>query len=219
MRRPMADATARRAKPESLDLAPWRRGPKHRSVVAHVPLRADWLYQGRPNEQRLRFSLPNLRASIRAGDGDARQLQAYLREVLTGGKVTTVSEVNSLMLAKCQVLYPKPRTIPNKPSTSSAVIRSIDRMWSARVQSVNSAGKGHTLCDSALSCAASKSAKASAHSFHTSAGKLASGTALPPLRCWIAQAISSARKPRKLSRSCDAATLAEQSGDALNASR
>ena len=58
-------------------------------------------------------------------------MQAYLREALTGGQVKTISEVNNLILAKCQELYPKPRTIPNKPSMSPAVIRSVDRMWCA----------------------------------------------------------------------------------------
>ena len=129
LRRPMADATARRAAPGSLDLVPWRRGPKHRCITASVPMRAGWLYQGKPAAQRLKFSLPELRASIKAWDSKAQQLQAFLSDTLTGGTVQQISEVNSRTLVKCQELYPLSRTTPQKPSTSPAVLRSIDHMW------------------------------------------------------------------------------------------
>ena len=57
-----SDPQARYSCPISLDLAPWRRGPKHWPVQASVPLVGSWALQTKVFKPTFQYSLSALRA-------------------------------------------------------------------------------------------------------------------------------------------------------------
>ena len=136
MRRPAADSVARRAAPYVFDLAPWRQGPKHHALRASVPWRAGWTYAKKPAVQH-RFSLGELRSSIKAMDERAQTLQAEVcRTLQRATECTTVAQMNTRVLALCRKLYParKPGTPPHshKPCLRPEVQNAVEQVWATQ---------------------------------------------------------------------------------------
>ena len=144
MRRPTADRVARSCKPVDFDLAPWRGGAKHRALVASIPWRAGWTFH-RHQVSTPRFSLPQLRQSVKQWDVRAQELQAWVTHTVQHAcPDTTLNSLNQQMLMHCARLYPPTQHHVNKPSTQPAVIRSIQAMKAAR-QALQAHRDSHTL--------------------------------------------------------------------------
>ncbi|CAE7281246.1 unnamed protein product [Symbiodinium sp. CCMP2592] len=112
LRRPAADAAARRVVPHVFDLAPWRRGPKHHALIASIPWRAGWTYQ-RPPQVSCRFAVRDLRMSVRMMDARAHQLQSEVSKILSAaGPYDTLAQINANILAECKRLYPRSQAAP-----------------------------------------------------------------------------------------------------------
>ena len=136
LRRPTADALSRRAKPEIFDLAPWRRGAKHHTVVASVPWRAGWTFHKRAPVTE-RFSLRCLRQSLQCMDARAQELRTVVEHVLTQAheRSSTLAEANAKVLQHCRRIYPRTRRsvgVNPKPSQAPEVIHAVEQMWVAR---------------------------------------------------------------------------------------
>ena len=70
------------AVPVALDLAPWRRGPKHFPVQGSVPWVPGWLLA--PNKpQTARFSMRALGQAVQNGALEAILLKGHLAHALT----------------------------------------------------------------------------------------------------------------------------------------
>ena len=144
MRRPTADRVARLCKPDDFDLAPWRGGAMHRAIVASVPWRAGWTFH-RHEISTPRFSLPQLRHSVKQWDVRAQELQAWVTYTLQhASPQTTLSFLNQQVLMHCARLYPPTQHAANKPSTQPAVVRSIQAMKVAQ-QALQAHRGSHTL--------------------------------------------------------------------------
>ena len=87
-RRPTADACSRRAKPEILHRAPWRRGEKHHAIVASVPWRAGWTFHRRAPAIEL-FSLRCLRQSLQCMGARSQELRTVVGKILMGPAYAT----------------------------------------------------------------------------------------------------------------------------------
>ena len=136
MRRPAADSVARRAAPYVFDLAPWRQGPKHHALRASIPWRAGWTYAKKPAVQH-RFSLGELRSSIKAMDERAQTLQAEVcRTLQRVPECTTVAQMNTRVLALCRKLYPARRSGTSsqsqKPCLRPEVQDAVEQVWATQ---------------------------------------------------------------------------------------
>ena len=136
MRRPAADHVARRAAPYVFDLAPWRQGPKHHALRASIPWRAGWTYAKKPAVQH-RFSLGELRLSIKAMDERAQKLQAEVcRTLQRDPESQTVSQMNARVLALCSKLYPARKihasSHSQKPCLQPEVQHAVEQVWATQ---------------------------------------------------------------------------------------
>jgi len=128
MRRPTADRVARQARAQQFDLSPWRGGAKHRAIVASIPWRAGWTFHAR-NIAPVKFSLPQMRQSLKHWDAKAQALHNWIRHTLQHAPPElTLQKLNTRVLTQCVRLYPKGKAVVSKPSTQPAVIESIRSM-------------------------------------------------------------------------------------------
>ena len=133
MRRPTADATARRSLPRQFELAPWRRGPRHHALIASIPWRAGWAFGKRRPGESMQFSLRNMRVSLKQQDSNAQQLESGMRAILSQAtSKSTVGQISQQVWKLCAQLYPRsPTKLSNKPSCFPAVTQAVEQLWLA----------------------------------------------------------------------------------------
>ena len=136
----MADQESRRASPISLDLTPWRFGPKHRPVVGSLPWKAGWTFSKPATANESRVLARNIRAALQGGNAAVvSNLRQCLHELVQGatGSLPLV-ELNRRALQVANTLlcpqigrtsqqHPKPRS-----NALHVVVKPhINAMWAA----------------------------------------------------------------------------------------
>ena len=134
VRRCFADAWARRARAQSLDLAPWRLGPKHKPVLASLPFRAGWCLvrktQGVP-----KYSVSNLRNCIKQAGPRAQALAVAVKGILQSCAAhMDFRQINARLLNLCQTWFPASKPSRALPSRNPETIQAAHRLWDLQKQ-------------------------------------------------------------------------------------
>ena len=130
-RRTITDPQARMAKPLGLDLAPWRKGPKHRPVQGSIPLVGPWQMRRQQEQQVFRYSLPELRECQRTNPAKWEHFRdAVHLEVQQMPDVTRVSVLNQVVLRVCKRFFPLQRASSAQLAGKPELKPAIAHMWS-----------------------------------------------------------------------------------------
>ena len=129
-RRSTTDPQARLSGPVSLDLAPWRQGPKHWPVQASIPLIGCWVLSVRESRPTYTYSLKALRACPEAQppywETFCEGVQAAIAAL---PEDASLANLNDRVLGVCACFFPPEvrKAHPNaiRPEAKSAVAR----MW------------------------------------------------------------------------------------------
>ena len=131
-RRSTTDPQARSAGPVSLDLAPWRQGPKHWPVQASIPLIGPWILQRRAPKPMYSYSLRALRACPKENPDKWQVFCASVEQVIHDLPAPTVlARLNARVLAECRRFFPPENSRAHRHKHSSAVDGAIAQMWHA----------------------------------------------------------------------------------------
>ena len=123
-----ADEEARKATPIALDLAPWRKGPKHFPIKASIP----WVQGWKLVLLKPRLSKKDMLQGISLKTPPAQELKTILCSALQQLSVNgTVQELNRSVLPACQRLFPLTRRSVRREPGQVEVANCIQGMWHA----------------------------------------------------------------------------------------
>ena len=106
-RRSTTDPQARLAGPVSLDLAPWRQGPKHWPIQASIPLIGPWILQRPAPRPRYSYSMRALRACPKEHPTRWQEFCKSVEQVLCELPTPTVlAQLNAKVLTECRKFFP-----------------------------------------------------------------------------------------------------------------
>ena len=120
-RRSMADPRARQAAPITLDLTPWRFGPKHRPVCGTIPWKAGWTSCRGKSIPQPRRKAKQIREALRSGSESAVLLLRPKLEQLVesaNGKLSLGALNRKALLLAGTHLCPEKPTPPSSRKAS-----------------------------------------------------------------------------------------------------
>ena len=130
-RRLTVDALAKMSAPFSLDLVPWRKGPKHRPVQGSFRWIAGWCC-AKKSVLVNQYSKQDLREHLQNHTDKAQQLKTRVLQALNTCWVgKDLRMLNQEVLKACQELFPARKQQQLKPRELPQVVSAIHDMWEA----------------------------------------------------------------------------------------
>ena len=132
VRRSAADQAARAACPTSVDLTPWRQGPKHRMIQCQLPKLAGWKLEqkGQARTAPILYSKEDLRWHQTHGTAQFQDFKAQVQWVTENIPFQMpIAELNRRLLVVCARCFPRQLTVRARPGDAPAVRSCISQMW------------------------------------------------------------------------------------------